>query len=285
VIPAPVGYVRVGSVEDAIKALADPEAKILAGGHSLVPMMKLRLARPSLLVDIGRLPMRGVQAIEDRISIGTLTTYAELLQSPPGTVPSALREATAAVGDLQVRNRGTVGGGIAHADPSSDAAASVIALGARLRLRSADGVRECPADAFFHGLFTTALAPEEILEAIVIHRPVDGDGSAYRSVQDAASGYPLAGAAVRVHRDGDRITRCTVGLTGAAPAPTRLTAVEQALLSGDGRPTAEIVGAAIADVRLVARGGSDAYVRQLAMVTITRAYEAACARAFEREAE
>jgi aerobic carbon-monoxide dehydrogenase medium subunit len=283
-IPAPVGYLRVGSVEDAINALADPEAKILAGGHSLVPMMKLRLARPTLLVDIGRLQLRGVQAIDDSVSIGTLTTYAELLQSPPGMVPSALREAAAVVGDVQVRNRGTVGGGIAHADPSSDAAASVIALGARLRLRSADGVRECPADAFFRGAFTTALGQDEILEAIVIDRPVDGDGSAYRSVQDAASGYPVAGAAVRVQRDGDRTTQCTVGLTGAAPAPARLTVVEQALLSNDGRPTAEVVRDAIAEVRLVGGGGSDAYARQLAMVTITRAYEAARARAFGQEA-
>jgi carbon-monoxide dehydrogenase medium subunit len=284
VIPAPVGYLRVVSVEDAITALADPEAKILAGGHSLVPMMKLRLARPTLLVDIGRLPLRGLKTTDDGVSIGTLTTYAELLQAPLGTVPSALREAAAVVGDLQVRNRGTVGGGIAHADPSSDAAASVIALGARLRLRSADGVRECPADAFFRGPFTSALGQEEILEAIVIDRPVDGDGSAYRSVQDAASGYPLAGAAVRVHRDGDRTTRCTVGLTGAAPAPARLTAVEQALLSDDGRPTAEAVRDAIAGVRLVGEGGSDAYIRQLAVVTITRAYEAAHARAFGQEA-
>jgi aerobic carbon-monoxide dehydrogenase medium subunit len=283
-IPAPVGYVRVDSVEDAIEALADPEAKILAGGHSLVPMMKLRLAHPTLLVDIGRLQLRGVEAIDDGVSIGTLTTYAELLESPPALVPSALREAAAVVGDLQVRNRGTVGGGIAHADPSSDAPASVIALGARLRLRSAAGVRECSADAFFRGPFTTALAQEEILEAIIIDGPVDGDASAYRSVQDAASGYPLAGAAVWVQREGDRITRCTIGLTGAAPAPARLTAVEQALLSDDERPTAEVVRDAVADVRLVGAGGSDAYVRQLAVVTITRAYEAACARAFGQEA-
>ncbi len=142
-IPASVEYVRASSIDQALEALADPEAKVLAGGHSLVPMMKLRLAFPSLLVDIGRLELRGLDAAGGAITVGALTTYDELLRADGPVLPDALRESAAAVGDVQVRNMGTVGGAIAHADPASDMAAAVLALGARLRLRSAAGTRDC----------------------------------------------------------------------------------------------------------------------------------------------
>jgi aerobic carbon-monoxide dehydrogenase medium subunit len=283
VIPASVGYLRPDTIEDAIGALGDPEAKLLAGCHSLVPMMKLRLARPTLLVDIGRLDLRGMHSTDAGLQIGTLTTYAELIESQSVEVPEALREAAAAVGDLQVRNRGTVGGGIAHADPASDVAAAVIALGARLRLRSADGVRVCAGDSFFQGPFTTTLGQEEILEAILVARPADGAGSAYRSVQDAASGYARAGAAVRVVCEGGRVTACTVGLTGAGAAPGRMLATETALLADEGRPVGETVRGTLADLRL-AGGREDRYLRQLVAVTVVRAFEAARARALEQEA-
>ena len=199
-------------------------------------------------------------------------------------VPSAMGEAAAVVGDVQVRNMGTVGGGIAHADPASDAAAAVIALGARLRLRSAQGVRECAADEFFRGPFTTVLEQEELLEEIVVDRPRQGQGSAYRSVKDPASGYALAGAAVRVVRDGDRITRCTVGLTGAGPYPTRLPAAEEVLLGAGEALGPELVRSALAGFRLAGSGDSDGYPRQLVAVAVTRAFVAARARAFGEEA-
>jgi carbon-monoxide dehydrogenase medium subunit len=276
VIPARLAYARPSTVQEAIELLGDPEAKLLAGGHSLIPMMKLRLARPSLLVDIGRLGMRGLTAENGHIDVGALTTYDVLASGAAGQVPDALREAAAAVGDVQVRNRGTIGGGTAHADPASDCAASLIALGARLRLRSANGARECAAEDFFLSPFTTALAPSEILESLALPRPGPGQGSAYYATSDAASGYPLAGAAVHVEHDGDRPVAIRVGLTGAAPAPCRLPAVEHALT---GEPSFDAVRDAVADVRLNHRDANARYRRQLIAVAIIRAFEAAVTRA------
>lgn len=275
-IPALLAYARPSTVEEAIDLLGDPDAKLLAGGHSLIPMMKLRLSRPSLLVDIGRLQMRGLTAENGQIEVGALTTYDMLASGSPAQVPDALREAAAAVGDVQVRNRGTIGGGTAYADPASDCAASLIALGARLRVRSANGPRECAAEDFFVSPFTTALAPAEIIESLAFPRPARGQGSAYYATSDAASGYPLAGAAVNVEHDGDRPVTIRVGLTGAAPAPCRLPAVEQALT---GSPSFDAVREAVADVRLNHRDANERYRRQLIAVAMIRAFEAAVARA------
>jgi carbon-monoxide dehydrogenase medium subunit len=211
VIPAAFGYVRAATVEEALGALADPDAKLLAGGHSLLPMMKLRLARPTTIVDISGLDLRGVRADGGGLRIGALTTYDELL-SADTELPDALREAAAAVGDVQVRNAGTIGGALAHADPACDLAAAALALGARLVLRSPAGTREVPVDGFFLGPFTTALGEQELVTEVVI--PLDGGGSAYVSFEDRASGYPLAGAAVKVSG-----AAVTVGLTGLTACP------------------------------------------------------------------
>jgi aerobic carbon-monoxide dehydrogenase medium subunit len=209
VIPAPFDYVRAASVEEAIAALADPDAKAIAGGHSLLPMMKLRLARPATLVDIARLDLDGVAVEDGELRIGALTTYDELLRRDD--LPQALREAARAVGDVQVRNAGTLGGALAHADPACDVAAAVLALRGRLVLRSPSGTREAPADGFFEGPFETGLGQQELITEIVV--PLDGGRSAYVSFEDAASGYPLAGAAV--HVDG----ATTVALTGYGSHP------------------------------------------------------------------
>lgn len=276
-IPAAFGYVRASTVVEALDALADPEAKALAGGHSLIPAMKIRLSRPSLLVDLGRLDdLRGIEEDAGELRIGALTTYdaaARALATVTGA--DALRECVEAIGDVQVRNAGTVGGGLAHGDPASDVAAGVLALGARLRLRSRDGTREVPADAFFLGPFTTALGRQELLVEAVVPLCGPGEGSAYASIEDAASGYPLAGAAVRLRLEGGAAADCALGVTGFTGAPRRLPGVE-ALVRRDGRVDVAGITAALADVEVMTDDAP--YRRQLAAVAIARAL----GRAWER---
>jgi aerobic carbon-monoxide dehydrogenase medium subunit len=279
VIPAAVAYLRPAGIDEALNALADPEAKVLAGGHSLVPMMKLRLAHPSLLVDIGRLEFRRVGKADGILSIGALARYDDLLTLRDVVLPAALHEAASAVGDVQVRNAGTIGGSLAHGDPASDIAAAVLALGARLRLRSPSGYRECPAEEFFEGPFTTSLGQQELLVEIAVPSPRSGEGSAYHSIEDPASGYPLAGAAVKVRLEAGRVAECAVGLTGAASAPCRLAEVERALAQAPPDGVSAIVGEALAGTPLAVGAGSDEHRRHLAVVAITRAYQSARERA------
>jgi carbon-monoxide dehydrogenase medium subunit len=210
VIPAAFDYLRASSIDDAIRALADPDAKALAGGHSLIPMMKLRFARPGTLVDIGRLDLRGIRTDGDDLRIGALATHDEVARN----VDSALGEASSRVGDLQVRAAGTLGGSVVHGDPSSDTTAPVLALGARLRLQGPSGEREVAATDFFRGPFDTAIEQQELLLELIVPRTAR---SAYASVEDPASGYPIAGAAVVASSDG-----LSVGLTGVAARPLRL---------------------------------------------------------------
>ena len=250
-IPAAFGYVRAATVDEALGALADPEAKLLAGGHSLLPLMKLRLARPTTLVDIAGLDLRGVRVAAGELRIGALTTYDELLGGD-AELPDALREAAAAVGDVQVRNAGTIGGALAHADPACDLAAAVLALGARLVLRSPAGTRELPADDFFLGPFTTALGEQELVTEVVI--ALDGASSAYVSFEDRASGYPLAGAAVKLAGG-----EATIGLTGLTACPR--------LVAGDLAGLDVLAPEDVADHR-----------RRLAALAIRRATERARAR-------
>jgi carbon-monoxide dehydrogenase medium subunit len=249
-IPAVFAYVRPRSLEEAVAGLEDPDARALAGGQSLIPMMKLRFARPSQLVDIGALDLRGVRTDGDRLRIGALTTHAEIARNVPG----ALAEAAGSVGDLQVRNMGTLGGSIAHADPACDCAAALLALDGRVRLHGADGERELEARAFFLGPFETALDQRELLVELSVAR---SERSAYVSVEDPASGYPIAGAAAAVVADG-----IAVGLTGVGGTPVRLE-LGSAAEAGD----------AVAGVKPI---GEDAeYHRHLAAVVIRRAAERA----------
>ena len=268
-IPAALEYVRPGSLEEALAELADPDAKAIAGGHSLVPMLKLRLARPSRLVDLGLLGFRGAAVGGGVVRVGALTTYDDLLSLGPDVPrPGALFDSAAAVGDVQVRNAGTVGGGLAHGDPASDLAAGVIAVCATLVLCSSSGAREVPAEEFFVGPFTTKLEQQELLTEIVFPVPASGEGSAYVSFDDPASGYPLAGAAVRIGPGG-----CTVSLTGLAAHPLRARGVEEAVAAaGDLRQ-------ALAGVEVLAHDGQVEYRRQLAAVAVERALSTARARA------
>jgi carbon-monoxide dehydrogenase medium subunit len=263
-IPAPVEYVRPESLEEALAELADPDARAIAGGHSLVPMMKLRLARPSRLVDLTALGLRGVTLDGPVVRIGAMTTYDELLSATAAPIPAALRECAEAVGDLQIRNAGTVGGSLAHADPASDLAAGVIATGAILVARGLTGTREIAAEEFFVGPFTTSLGPQELLVEIRVPSAASGTGSAYVAFADPASGYPLAGAAVRVEGGGTIV----VALTGLGAHPSRAHGVEAALAAGG-----DLAGA----VAEVGRGtdADAAYRCHLGAVAVERAVDAA----------
>ena len=200
VIPAAFAYQRPASIEEALAIIgSDPGAKVLAGGQSLLPLLKLRLGSAETLVDIGRLPgLRGVRQLDDgRLAIGALTTYAELLESPAAEY-GLLRDALPHIGDVQVRNLGTIGGSIAHADPASDLPACLLALEAELVIRSAGGERTTPVNGFFEGAFTTGLEAGEILTEIRIPGRRDDAASAYATLEQPASGYATVGVAAVV---------------------------------------------------------------------------------------
>ena len=257
-IPAATRYARASDLDHALELLGEPDAKAIAGGQSLIPVMKLRIARPSLVVDISRLDLRGVSEQDEELHIGPLTTWNELIASGLLERPAfaALAECARGIGDLQVRNLGTIGGSVVHADPASDMPAVLLALGARLRLRSPDGERELAVAETLMGPFTTALGPQELVTDIVVPVPTRGSGSAYSSVEHPASGFALAGAAALVTPDDE-----TVALTGIGAIPfLRDTDLSDAEIFGDRFASAE-------------------YRRELARVVADRALSAARERA------
>lgn len=264
-IPAPFDYVRPSSLEEALEALGEPEAKVLAGGQSLVPALKLRLARPALLVDVGGLDLRGVSRENGGICVGALATWDDLLGSEElgGVGLTAVRECAAGIGDLQVRNLGTLAGGLAHADPASDMPAVALALGMRLQVHSASGERAISADELFVGPFTTTLEPGELITDVLVPEPPPGAGSAYVSVENPASGFALAGAAALVAPDG----AATVAVTGIAGRPL--------LLAGEREPEE-----ALAEIEVFGHRQAPAdHRRQLAAVVVRRAVALARVRA------
>ena len=219
-IPAPFEYVRARSVAEALKAMGK-NAKVIAGGHSLLPLLRFRLAQPDTLVDIGRLPqLKGVKAAGSGVRIGATTTYRELLESKLLSDKYPLiAEVTERIGDLQVRNAGTIGGGLAHADPAADMPPVMLVLDATFVLQSKGGKRSVPARKFFKGPFTTALKPNELLIEIRLAAPPKGAGTAYVSFEQAASGYALVGAAAVVGVAKGKITRAELAFTGFADTP------------------------------------------------------------------
>ncbi|HUQ42868.1 MAG TPA: xanthine dehydrogenase family protein subunit M [Candidatus Limnocylindria bacterium] len=239
-IPAAFDYARPASIDEALELLAagDPSIRVLAGGQSIVPLMKLRLARPERLVDVGRLPeLRGIRGAEDGgLVIGALTTWATLLADARVTSIGALADVLPQIGDVQVRNLGTIGGSLVHADPASDIAAPALALDVRLVARSAArGERTIPIAELFAGAFMTTLEPDELLTEIHIPRLAPGGASAYVALPQQASGYPIAGVAVvlgaRTGGDGPPAS-IGIGVTGVGDQPYRATAVEEAILAG-----------------------------------------------------
>ena len=226
-------YYRAGSVAEARELLGKhPDSKLLAGGHSLIPILKLRLAAPSALIDIGRIDsLRGIDSGGWSISIGALTTHAEIAASAEvRSMATALSEAAGQIGDPAVRNRGTIGGNVAHADPASDLPAVLTCLAAEFVIEGSDGKREVPASEFFEGLMTTALGEDEVLATIKVPKSQNGEASAYSKFAHPASRYAVIGAAAKIGLSEGVCTSARVVLGGLAPAPVRAEAVENALV-------------------------------------------------------
>ena len=232
--PTAFAYERAASVEDAVALLSQhgDAAKLIAGGHSLLPIMKLRLAEPELLIDIGRIAeLRGVRDVGSEIAIGALTTHHAVANDPllRERIP-LLADTASRVGDRQVRNRGTIGGALAHADAASDYPAAILALEATIVARGPGGERRIPASEFFLDFLTTALQPDEVLTDVRIAPPNTGHGWSYQKLANQASGYALVGVAALVLLNGDGASSdVRVGITGSAAVPWRANAVEAAL--------------------------------------------------------
>jgi carbon-monoxide dehydrogenase medium subunit len=231
-IPAAFDYLRPATVEDAVSALAGAgeDAKVLAGGHSLLPVLRLRLAAPTLLVDLGGVAsLRGVRLDGDALVIGAMTTHAEVAGSPEVAVDAPLlAQAAATVGDRQVRHRGTIGGSLAHADPAGDLPTVAVALDAELVVAGSGGRRTVAAREFFVDYFTTALQPDEVLVAVRLPR-LAGWGAHYAKANRTAQAWATVAVAAAVKRENGTIAQARVALTNMGPTPVRATAVEQAL--------------------------------------------------------
>jgi carbon-monoxide dehydrogenase medium subunit len=285
VIPAAFDYTRPASLDEALKLLSSGGgSKVIAGGQSLLPLLKLRLASADRLVDIGRLgELKGVRSLPDgRLAVGALTTYAELLESPAKEY-GLLRDALPTIGDVQVRNRGTVGGAIAHADPASDLPACLLALDAEVVVRSSKGERTIPITEFFQDSFETAVAEDELVTEVRLPGPRDDAGSAYASLEQPASGYAIVGVAVVVFRPDDNgpIAGANVAITGVGPVAYRASAVEKALSGSDGSAGAIAAAAAHATDGVTVNSDIHAdreYRAEMARVFTVRAIEAALAR-------
>ena len=279
-IPAAFEYRRAASVDDALGQIAGG-AKVLAGGQSLIGLLKLRLAQPERLVDIGGLAeLKGTRDLPDGgLEMGALTTYAEIVDT---TALDWAREATSHIGDVQVRNRGTIGGSVAHGDPASDAPAILIALGYSAVLRSSRGERVVVLDEFFTGPFETGIADDELLVALRRGPLPAGAGGAYAKLTQPASGYALVGIAAVVARSGGTISHARIGVSGVHEHAYRADTVEQALIGSDGSAAAiEAAAAHVTDDVEVAsdiHAGRD-YRTAMAVVYTRRAIETALSRA------
>ena len=286
-IPAAFEYESPSTLEEALRLLGrhGDEAKILAGGHSLLPMMKLRLAAPRYVVDIGRL--RGMDYIreeKDKIAVGALVTHAQIASSELLREKCTLLPETAAViGDMQVRNRGTIGGSLAHADPAADYPAAILALDAEMVVQSSSCKRTIPAEKFFVDLLSTGIRPGEILTEIRVPVRREGEGFAYRKFHQPASGFAIVGAAARVTiGSGGKIEELALGMTGVGSKAYRASAVENALR---GKNAGEKLIAEASDK--AAQGveplsdifASAEYRREMASVFARRAIAAAIERA------
>jgi carbon-monoxide dehydrogenase medium subunit len=230
VIPASFDYLRAGSADEALSMLAEhgEDAKILAGGHSLLPLMKLRLASPSLLVDVGRISeLSYIRADGDHVAIGALTRYCDIQRSAllRADVPLVAHVA-GMVGDPQVRHRGTLGGSIVHGDPASDLPAVVLALGATLVVRGRAGTRELPAREFFRGFLETAIEPDELLTEIRLPK-MNGAGWSFQKFNRRAQDWAIVGVAAVGPQAGGGIALVNMAMT-----PVRASAVEQAVAGG-----------------------------------------------------
>jgi carbon-monoxide dehydrogenase medium subunit len=278
-LPAAFDYHPAKTVDEALALLQQygDEAKLLAGGHSLLPTMKLRLAQPAHLVDLGKISgLSYIREDNGTVAVGAMTTYVTMQRSDVvGRYFTILHEGIAVIGDPQVRNRGTIGGSVAHADPAADMTGIVQALKADILVQSSNGVRTIHADDFFTGLFETALQPGEIITEFRFAVPPAHTGSAYMKLENKASHYAVAGCAavVTLGTDGT-CTAASVVITGASEKATRAGGVEAALV-GKKLDEPTVAGAAthapdglefVEDIH-----GSKAYRRQMTVVMARRA--------------
>ena len=238
-------YAAPTTVEEAVALLqANVDAKVLAGGHSLLPLMKTRLASPPMLVDLGRIPELKRISADGGLSIGAMATYRDIEQSEEVKQRCpVLSDAINHIGDAQVRNRGTLGGALAHADPAADMPALILALGSTLKARGPSGERTILADDFFVDMLQTQLDQDEILTEISIPQSSGRTGMAYEKFKHPASGYAIVGVAAVLRLDeSGAVAECRIAVTGAGPKAQRATAAEQ-LLTGQ-QPSAESIAAA-----------------------------------------
>ena len=279
--PRQFDYVAPSSLEDAFDALGD-DAKVLAGGMSLIPLMKLRLFSPAVVVDIGGIP--GMDSIEEsngEIEIGALVRHAETAASKLVHVHArALATAASLTGDVQVRNRGTTCGALAHADVAADQPAGALACGAVMIARSASGTREIPASEFFVDSLTSALEPNEILTSIRLPKTGPGEASAYAKLgrRGGLSDYAVAAAAAWIHKPDDTVEDAQIAVTGVGTKPTLAESVAQALIGTDGSDQAIVEAAekAIDEVTVIEDlYGSEEYKTHLAKVFVKRAVKKA----------
>ena len=279
-IPVDFTFERATSVDDAIARIAGG-GKLIAGGHSLVPLMKLRLSEPGRLVDIARIPgLSGIRDDGGRIAIGATTTHHDVATSKllRDACP-VVAEAAAEIGDAQVRHRGTIGGSIAHADPAADMPAVMLALDAEIEIRGKTGTRAVKAADFFQGFYTVDLQPSEIITAV---RFAPVRSAAYAKLHQRASHYAVVGVAAVLDLDAGVIRSARIAVTGATTHAVRLSGVERALAGQ--RPSAEVIAAAVRnagdgidDINADLHGSAD-YRRAMIAVFARRALEKASAR-------
>lgn len=282
-IPAAFEYQRASSVEDALTRLAASNGggKFIAGGHSLLPMMKMRLAQPAILIDIARVPaLAGVRDKGGMIEIGACTTHhdiasSSLLQQHAPVLGETARE----IGDPQVRHRGTIGGSVAHADPAADFPAVLLALNAEINVQGPHGARQIKADGYFQDLFTVDLRPDEIIVSVSF---VPQRAAAYAKLRQRASHYAIVGVAAALDVEGGTIRSARVAVTGAGSHAIRLAGVEQALMGRSATldtvtAASRDAGAELADINTDLHASAD-YRRAMVTVFTRRAL----ARAIER---
>lgn len=285
-IPGPFSYHRPASVADAVKLLSTlgDEARPLAGGHSLVPMMKLRLATPEHLVDLhGIAGLKGIRRDGNRIVIGAMTTQHELLASDEirQSLP-ILHETALLIADPQVRYRGTLGGNLANGDPGNDMPALMLVLGAFYRLEGPGGGRDIAASDFYQGAYFTALEPGEILTSISIPAAAGGHGYAYEKLKRKVGDYATAAAAVVLTMAGGKVATCAIGLTNLHETPLLATDAAKAVI-GSSLDDATLKKAAAAAVAIMAPAadarGPVEYRKHVGGIMVTRALTRAAARA------
>ncbi|HWC81652.1 MAG TPA: xanthine dehydrogenase family protein subunit M [Pseudonocardiaceae bacterium] len=280
-IPGNFDYAAPSTVDEAVRLLSEAgeDAKVLGGGQSLLPVLRMRLAEPTKVIDLGRIgELRGVREDGDTLAIGAMTTHYDVQRDPLVREHAALVAlATDTVGDPQIRHRGTFGGALAHADPAGDLLAPALALGAEMVLAGPDGRRTVPAAEFFVDFFTTALAADELLVEVRVPKHT-GWGAHYEKFNRVAQAWSIVAVAAAIRTDGGRIAEARVGLTNVAATPVRATAVEEALV---GQPaTAEAIraaaGHAAEGTSPTSDGNADADFRKhLARVLTSRAVLAA----------